>query len=105
MLLARHLVWTLPDPEAALAAWVARLRPGGTLVLVEGRWYESGRSVTLYVAGAGGLPWSHGVSAAELSAAVRPLVRECRVVDLTVERELWGGPVADERYALVATTR
>ncbi len=37
MLLCRHLIWTLPDPHAALREWVARLRPNGRLVLVEGR--------------------------------------------------------------------
>jgi SAM-dependent methyltransferase len=36
----RHLVWTLPDPAAALAAWHAAA-PTGRLVLVEGSW--SGR--------------------------------------------------------------
>lgn len=43
VLLSRHLVWTLPDPEAALREWVTRLRPGGRLVLVEGRWREAGQ--------------------------------------------------------------
>jgi SAM-dependent methyltransferase len=33
----RHLVWTLPDPGAALAAWYAAA-PGGRLVLLEGSW-------------------------------------------------------------------
>lgn len=33
VVLSRHLVWTLPDLEAALCEWVARLRPGGRLVL------------------------------------------------------------------------
>jgi len=33
----RHLVWTLPDPAAALAAWHAAA-PNGRLVLVEGTW-------------------------------------------------------------------
>jgi SAM-dependent methyltransferase len=33
----RHLVWTLPDPRAALGAW-RRIAPQGTLVLVEGAW-------------------------------------------------------------------
>lgn len=33
----RHLVWTLPDPAAALAAWHAAA-PDGRLVLVEGTW-------------------------------------------------------------------
>jgi len=33
----RHLVWTLPDPAAALAAWHA-VAPDGRLVLIEGTW-------------------------------------------------------------------
>ena len=33
----RHLVWTLPNPGAALAAWRA-VAPGGRLVLIEGTW-------------------------------------------------------------------
>ncbi len=33
----RHLLWTLPDPPAALAAW-RRVAPAGRLVLVEGSW-------------------------------------------------------------------
>ena len=33
----RHLLWTLPDPGAALAAWRA-VAPGGRLVLFEGLW-------------------------------------------------------------------
>jgi SAM-dependent methyltransferase len=33
----RHLVWTLPDPAATLAAW-REVAPYGRLVLVEGMW-------------------------------------------------------------------
>lgn len=33
----RHLIWTLPDPAAALAAWHA-VAPDGRLVLLEGTW-------------------------------------------------------------------
>lgn len=33
----RHLMWTLPDPAAALAAW-RRVAPAGRLVLFEGLW-------------------------------------------------------------------
>ena len=36
----RHLVWTLPDPAAALAAWRQAV-PTGRLVLVEGTWGET----------------------------------------------------------------
>jgi SAM-dependent methyltransferase len=39
----RHLVWTLPDPAAALAAWHAAA-PTGRLVLVEGSWSGRGTS-------------------------------------------------------------
>jgi len=39
----RHLVWTLPDPAAALAAWHAAA-PAGRLVLVEGSWSGRGTS-------------------------------------------------------------
>ncbi|MFE4393760.1 class I SAM-dependent methyltransferase [Kitasatospora sp. NPDC056789] len=103
VLLSRHLVWTLPEPERALRAWVRLLRPGGRLVLVEGRWRETGQAtVSPYPAGAGPLPWGGGVGAEELAAAVRPLVSELRVEPLGGEAELWGGPVDDERYALVA---
>ncbi|MES4900788.1 MULTISPECIES: class I SAM-dependent methyltransferase [unclassified Streptomyces] len=101
-LLCRHLLWTLPDPHAALRQWTARLRPGGTLVLVEGRWRESGQSGVPYVAGAGTLPWHQGITAEDLTAAVRPLVTEVRAWDLGGDGELWGGPVSDERYALIA---
>jgi SAM-dependent methyltransferase len=37
----RHLLWTLPDPAAALAAW-RRVAPAGRLVLVEGTWGKTG---------------------------------------------------------------
>ncbi|MFG2912191.1 class I SAM-dependent methyltransferase [Kitasatospora sp. NPDC048298] len=105
VLLSRHLLWTLPEPERALRAWVRLLRPGGRLVLVEGRWREAGRAADVpppYPAGAGRLPWGGGVGVEELATAVRPLVSELRVEPLAGEAELWGGPVDDERYALVA---
>lgn len=38
VILARHVLWTLPDPPAVLRRWVGLLRPRGRLVLVEGRW-------------------------------------------------------------------
>lgn len=37
----RHLLWTLPDPAAALAAWRA-VAPEGRLVVVEGSWGAGG---------------------------------------------------------------
>lgn len=82
--LVRHVLWALPDPEAALAHWASLLRPGGRLVLVEGVWDGS------------------GLPAARLIAALGPLTRRIEHERLSDVTGLWGRPVHDERYALVA---
>lgn len=38
----RHVLWTIPDPVAALRAWRLVTRPGGRLVLLEGSWGGEG---------------------------------------------------------------
>jgi ubiquinone/menaquinone biosynthesis C-methylase UbiE len=38
VVVARHVIWNLPDPERAVAEWVRVLRPGGRLALIEGKW-------------------------------------------------------------------
>jgi ubiquinone/menaquinone biosynthesis C-methylase UbiE len=91
--LCRHLLWTLPDPGAALRGWAGLLRPGGQLVLVEGRWNTS--------ASAAGMPWWGGVSADVLAATVAPHVARVHVEHLT-DGMLWGREITDERYALLA---
>ena len=105
VVLARHLLWTLPDPHRVLATWTRLLRPGGTLVLIEGRWDQpdgttDGGDPELKAA----LPWLDGVDAATLSAALAPLVEAFAVHDLSDDSQLWGRAVHDERFALVART-
>jgi SAM-dependent methyltransferase len=84
VVLSRHVLWALPDPDAALRRWVELLRPGGRLVLIEGRW-ETGAGLT--------------------AQKCRDLVLGHRR-EATVERldgpALWGRAVADERYLLVS---
>jgi SAM-dependent methyltransferase len=82
VVLARHLVWALPDPVAAVRRWLSL---ADRLVLVEGRWTTGA-----------------GLRAAELVSLVRPLASEVRVERLT-DPTLWGRVVDDERYALLAT--
>src|SRR5438874_3800964 len=38
LVVARHVIWNLPDPERGLTEWLRVLRPGGRLVLIEGKW-------------------------------------------------------------------
>jgi SAM-dependent methyltransferase len=99
----RHLLWTLPDPHAALRRWLALLRPGGRLVLIEGRWWPAG-AVEPYAQGTDTMPWQGGVRAEDLVAALDPLVERLEVVCLSGEPALWGRDVDDERYAVVART-
>src|SRR5439155_12418939 len=37
-LVCRHVLWALPRPAEVLRGWTALLRPGGRLVMIEGRW-------------------------------------------------------------------
>ena len=98
VILARHILWTLPDPQAALAGWRSLLRAGGRFLLVEGRWWSVGDEDYNDDAR---MPWAGGVRAVDLAAALDPLVRRIEVVPLT-DPVLWGKQIVDERYLLVA---
>jgi ubiquinone/menaquinone biosynthesis C-methylase UbiE len=41
-IVARHLLWTLRDPEQAFRNWRKLLRPGGRVVAVDGHWFDGG---------------------------------------------------------------
>jgi ubiquinone/menaquinone biosynthesis C-methylase UbiE len=41
LVVARHVIWNLPDPERGLVEWLRVLRPGGRLVLIEGKWGDN----------------------------------------------------------------
>jgi len=85
VVVCRHLLWALPEPAAVLGRWAALLRPGGRLVLIEGRWSTGA-----------------GLAASQILAALPPTLAAQPVRDLSQEAALWGRPVRDERYALVA---
>jgi SAM-dependent methyltransferase len=71
VVLARHILWTLPDPQPALACWRTLLRPGGRFLLVEGRWWSMGEQDDNDEAQ---VPWAGGVRAVDLAATLDPLV-------------------------------
>jgi len=37
LVISRHLLWTLPHPEAAIDEWIRILRPGGRLIVVDSK--------------------------------------------------------------------
>jgi ubiquinone/menaquinone biosynthesis C-methylase UbiE len=41
LVMSRHVLWTLPHPEAAIADWIRALRPGGRLVVIDGAQYDA----------------------------------------------------------------
>jgi ubiquinone/menaquinone biosynthesis C-methylase UbiE len=84
VVLSRHVLWALADPDEALRRWVAILRPGGRLVLVEGHWSTGA-----------------GLTAEETRALVRRHRREAEVERLD-DPALWGRAVDDERYAVLS---
>lgn len=84
VVMCRHVLWAMPDPSAALERWVGLLRPGGRLLLVEGRWHTGA-----------GLP----------ARRTEELVREHRA-EVSLRRlpepVYWGGPIEDERYLVLS---
>lgn len=84
VVLCRHVLWALPDPVAALARWVALLRPGGAVVLVEGSWTTGA-----------------GLTADETVRIVRSVRAEATVRHLP-DTVYWGKEIADERYLVVS---
>ncbi|GAA5123140.1 class I SAM-dependent methyltransferase [Pseudonocardia adelaidensis] len=82
--LSRHVLWALPDPAAVLDRWASLLLPGGRLVLVEGRWHTGA-----------------GCRAGDLLPLVRSATSAAELRPLP-DPALWGGPIEDERYLIVA---
>ena len=84
VVLCRHVLWALPDPVAVVRRWVAALRPGGRLVLVEGNW-STGAGLTAR-------------RCAEIVGAACSRVEVRHLPDPA----LWGREITDERYLVLA---
>ena len=83
VVLARHVLWAMPDIPRALEAWTRLLLPGGTLVLIEGRWSTGS-----------------GLTGAEAGRVLRHRA-DATIIPLD-DPQLWGHPLTDERYLLVS---
>jgi 2-polyprenyl-3-methyl-5-hydroxy-6-metoxy-1,4-benzoquinol methylase len=84
LLVCRHVLWALPQQDAALRNWRTLVSSGGTLLAIEGAW-STGAGLT-------------GAEAVELIgrhftvSEIRPLP----------DSTLWGKQITDERYLIAA---
>jgi len=85
VIICRHLLWALPEPEQVLQRWVEFLKQKGRLILIEGFW----------VTGA-------GLHAQEIIKMLPSSFINVSVKDLSDNPNFWGGNVTDERYAIIA---
>ena len=77
--ISRHVLWTLPHPEAAIDEWIRVLRPGGRLVVVDGQFdarntppaAENARTSAEYAAVGDRLPFLGGRSREEIEMLLR----------------------------------
>lgn len=97
LVVARHLLWTLPDPGRAVREWLRVLRPGGRLLLIEGHW-GTGDLTGEYGQIHEQLPFFGGA----LGEKVAAFLETCGVADVQVEPlmapDLWHEPPKYPRY-------
>ncbi len=86
VVMCRHVLWTLPEPEKVLERWSKLLRPGGRLVLIEGFWMTGA-----------------GLHASQITAIIPASLPNVAMHKLSDQAVLWGRNINDERYAIVAS--
>jgi SAM-dependent methyltransferase len=88
VVLARHVVWALPNVPAALDNWVDLLDPDGLLILIEGFWSTGA-----------------GIRGADLLPQVQARIATATLRSLSPVSALWGAAVTDERYLISGRTQ
>src|SRR5713101_5770502 len=79
LVVSRHVLWTLPHPEAAIDEWIRVLRSGGRLAVIDGQFdpsalvhtTENARSSAEYSAIGDSLPFLGGRPREEIEALLR----------------------------------
>jgi ubiquinone/menaquinone biosynthesis C-methylase UbiE len=87
VIVERHVIWTLPQPREALRAWRELLKPGGLLILIEGIFEMSDR--TIYPQLEAQLPLYGGRSGEELAALLEEEGFIQTVVRPLMDAALW----------------
>jgi 2-polyprenyl-3-methyl-5-hydroxy-6-metoxy-1,4-benzoquinol methylase len=85
VVICRHLLWALPEPQQVLQRWSEFLKQKGRLILIEGFWATGG-----------------GLHANEITVIFPLSFINITVENLSDNPNLWGKSVTDERYAIIA---
>lgn len=85
VIVCRHVLWALPQPDQVVERWINLLAAGGRLILIEGFWNTGA-----------------GLQAQEVVNALPPSTTNTFVQKLSDNSKLWGAEVNDERYAVIA---
>jgi ubiquinone/menaquinone biosynthesis C-methylase UbiE len=101
LIVERHVIWTLPHPEAALDTWRRLLRRGGRLIMIEGHWGSTERREE-YNQIHDRLPLFGGRPEIEMAALVRAHGFAAVSVEPLMNPELWTEPPRHPRYLLTA---
>ena len=101
LIVERHVLWTLPHPEAALDTWRHLLRPGGRVVLIEGLW-DKMEPRDEYGDIHDRLPLFGGRPEDEIATLVRARGFASVAVDPLMDPELWTEAPAHPRYRVTA---
>jgi ubiquinone/menaquinone biosynthesis C-methylase UbiE len=101
VIVERHVLWTLPHPDLALAAWRRLLRANGRLVLIEGHW-EGMEPRDEYVHIHQRLPLFGGRPPAEISELMRSSGFHSVLTESLMQPELWTERPGHPRYLVTA---
>jgi 2-polyprenyl-3-methyl-5-hydroxy-6-metoxy-1,4-benzoquinol methylase len=85
VIICRHLLWALPEPEQVLQRWAELLKQPGRFFLIEGYWHTGA-----------------GLHAKQIVEMLPPSLANVSVQNLSDNPNFWGGDVVDERYAVIA---
>jgi 2-polyprenyl-3-methyl-5-hydroxy-6-metoxy-1,4-benzoquinol methylase len=85
VVICRHLLWALPEPQQVLQRWSEFLKQKGRLILIEGFWASG-----------------EGLHANEITEMLPSSFINIAVQNLGDNPNLWGKSVTDERYAIIA---
>lgn len=101
---ARHLLWTLPNPETAIGEWRRVVEPGGRILLIEGYW-DHAEPWDEYEAVHGDLPMYDGKPPEEM----REVLVDAGLQSVAFEHDelmdsvLWGREPRHDYYVMRAT--